>query len=103
MGRLDDDQHAFRVEAAADGLTQFVSHPFLELRPPSQDIDGADEMAEAGNGPLFRVIRHMDGAEKGQQVVFAHGVEADVADDDQAIGLSRNGILPLVIGIFLEA
>ena len=45
----------------------------------------------------------MDGAEKGQQVVFAHGVEADVADDDQAIGLSRNGILPLVIGIFLEA
>ena len=53
MGRLDDDQHAFRVEAAADGLTQFVSHPFLELRPPSQDIDGADEMAEAAMVPFF--------------------------------------------------
>lgn len=35
-------------------------------------------------------------------MVFAHRMEADVADDDQAIALGRNGSLPLVIGIFPE-
>lgn len=102
MSRFDDNQDAFRIEAAANGLAQVIGHPFLELRPPGQDVDGADKMAEAGDSPVFRIICHMDGAEKRQQMVLAHRMEADVADDDQAIALGRNGSLPLVIGIFPE-
>ena len=66
MSRFDDDQDAFRIEAANDGLAQFFRHPFLKLRAAGQDIDSPNEMTEAGDAVSFRVVYDVNGAKKRQ-------------------------------------
>lgn len=67
MSCFDDDQNAFRIEAADDGLTQFFRHPFLKLGPAGQDIDSPDEVTETGDTISFRVVYDVNGTEKGNK------------------------------------
>ena len=60
-------------------------------------------MAEAGNAPVLGIIRNMGRPEERQEMVLAHGLEADVADGYQAVRLRYNRSGPLVVRIFLQA
>ena len=60
-------------------------------------------MAEAGNAPVLGIIRNMGRPEERQEMVLAHGLEADVADGYQAVCLRYNRSGPFVVRIFLQA
>ena len=57
-----------------------VGHPFLQLQPAREDIDQARNLAEPDHAAV-RDVGDVALAEERQQVVLAHAVEVDVADD----------------------
>ena len=58
----------------------------LHLGAPRVSLDEARELRQAGDDTAARDVAHVRAAVEGQQVVFAHRVEGDVADQDQLVG-----------------
>ena len=66
----------FSVIVARD----LVGHALLQLQPAREDVDQARDLAEADHLAV-RDVGDVALAEERQQVMLAHAVEVDVADD----------------------
>jgi len=61
-----------------------VSHPLLDLGPFGNFLDDAGELAESGDLTAGEIADVGDSHE-GEEVMLAHAIEADVADEDDFV------------------
>ena len=81
---LDHYRHAGGAGHLADRLGDLPGEVLLDLQAAGEHVDDPRHLRQAehlagGN------VRHMSLADEGQEVVFAQGVQLDVADDDHFI------------------
>src|SRR6478752_2838529 len=69
-----------RLDLLENGVRNLVGQAFLQLQTPRENVDQPRNLAEADHLAIWNV-RDMTLAEEWQQVMLAHAVEVDVADD----------------------
>ena len=82
--RFDDDGNALHVQFFDQQIRDFFGHPLLHLRPVRNAFDHAGQLAEPDDVAIGNVA-DVGHAAKRQQVVLAHAVEADIADEHHLI------------------
>ncbi len=100
---FDDHSNAVRLECLLDALEDLMGEALLDLEPTSKDVDDTRQLAQSDN---FAVgdIGDMCFADKGQQMVFAEGIQLDVFDNDHfTVGLIVQGRSEYGIGILCIA
>ena len=73
----------------------------LDLEPPAEDLHDPRQLADADYPLVFRYVRDVAHAEKGKEVVLAHGVEMDVLDDNHLVVLELVGVPEYGCGVGL--
>jgi len=81
---LDYDDDAPGIELLGDEVGNLVGHAFLHLGPLGDFLDDAGEFAESGYLSAGEIADVGDSHE-GEEVVLAHAVETDVADEDDFV------------------
>ena len=77
------DHDAFGAERIFNCIGDFTGKPFLQLRAPCHGIDHTRKLGKPGQPAAVWQVGDMNLAEKWQKVMLAHGVKADIADDDE--------------------
>ena len=76
----------FTSSSSISRLAIVLGHPLLHLRPVRDDFDDAGQLAQADDLAV-RDVADVGHADERQQVVLAHAVEADVADEHHLVVL----------------
>ena len=84
MFSLNDDCNAVRLQSAHDRLGYLAGELLLDLRAASEAFDNARQLADANDAPV-RYIADMGLAVEREEVVFAHAVERNVAQDHHLV------------------
>ena len=99
---LDHHRHAVRLERFHDRLGDLAGQAFLNLGAAGVCLDHPRQLADADDPPLGEVA-DVGLAVEGEQVVLAHAVEGDVAQDDHLIVRNLEAHLEVVGGVLVEA
>lgn len=102
---FDDDADALGFEGVHQRPGDLVRQAFLHLEAAGEDVGQPGELADADN-PSAGDVADVADAEERQQVVFAHGIDFDVANDHHVVGVGfeerrlqqLDGILPVAAG-----
>lgn len=90
MFGLGDDQHPFGLDRFPDDIGGLGGQHFLRRRAAGEDFNHPRQVRKTGNFIVTRNIRYMGFAEKRQEMMFAHRVKRDVADNDQLVAVFRS-------------
>lgn len=84
---LGDDQNPLGFDRRPDDVGRLGGQDFLRGRLPSQNFDHPGQMRKTGDLVVAGYIGNMRFSEERQQVMLAHGIKRDVADDDQLVAV----------------
>jgi len=85
------------VEDGLDSVANLLAEALLDLEAARVHVNDARELAEADD-VVTRKVCHVSFADEGHHVVFAHGVDVNVADDDHfAVGFAEDGAIDEVL------
>ena len=89
---LDHDEDPARLEARLDGVRDLGRQPLLHLGPPRVPLDDPGQLRQPRDPPvLVGDVRDVGLAHERDQMVLAHAVERDVAQDDLLLGEEAGG------------
>lgn len=100
---LGDDQDALGLDYFSEDIGRLGCQRFLCRRPAGENFDHPRQMRKTGDLVVPRNIRDMGQTEKGQEVMFAHGIERYVADNNQFIAVFGGIECHLLSGVLVEA
>ena len=100
---FDNDGGTCSAGLVDDGLGNLLGQILLNLHAAREDVDDAGDLGQADD---FAVgdISHMAFADKGQHMVFAHGVQFDVLDDHHLVGAGgEEGVIDYFVDVLTIA
>ena len=100
---FDDDDDALRIQDLGDSVGDLRGQTLLDLGAPRIALDEARELRQAGDDAAARNVAHMRAPVEGQEVVFAHRVEGDVAHEDEFIGARVELRTQMLTGVLEQA
>ncbi len=98
----DDDGHAARLQPFVKQVGDLAGQPLLELGLAGQTIDHAGNLVQSNNPPA-RDVADVGGADERQQVVLAHRLQADVAQDHHLLVLLVKAAFQQRAGVLVQA
>ena len=102
MLSLNDDRHPLRVQLPVQEVRHLGCQPLLKLRTPGVTVHNPRQLGQAEHLPLPGDIGNVRLAYKGEQVMLAHGVQGDIADDDHLIVIPLIKKLDMPPGVLLQ-
>lgn len=85
MFRLGDDEDAFWFDRLFENVGGGRGQLFLSRRTAGQRFYNASQMRKAGDFFVGRNVGDMSFAKKGQEVMFADGIERNITNDDKLV------------------
>src|SRR5690625_3303304 len=100
---LDHHDRAGGADLVHQGVGDLRGDALLHLRPAGIDVDQPGELAEPGDLSRAGDVAHVGDPEERQQVMLAHGVEAEIAHQHQLLVVDVEGGCQRLLGVLVQA